>query len=194
APRRRQGPVWGGPPPPLIERDRRQGGAEPDRPVIRGECAGHQFEQRGLAGAVRPDDADPIAPHDPDREIPHEDMVAECLRDALCGGDQSARQISLGRIEPGRAGRAAVFVPLAAQRVQFGEPPLVAGAPRGGAIAQPILLHCDLAAELVLLVFLLLEYRVPPTLERRETLFEHPGNTAVEPYGTVREPFEQPSV
>src|SRR5207248_2737146 len=102
--------------------------------------------------------------------------------------------ISSGRFEPGRSGRAAVFAPLAAQRVQFGEPPLVAGAPGGDAIAQPILLDRDLAAELVLLVFLLLEYRVPPTLERRETLFEHPGNTAIEPYGTVREPFEQPSV
>jgi hypothetical protein len=78
--------------------------------------------------------------------------------------------------------------------VQFGQPPLVAGAPGGDAIAQPILLYCDLTAELVLLVFLLLEYRVPPTLERREPLFEHPGNTAVEPYGTVREPFEQPSI
>jgi hypothetical protein len=112
--RLRQSPLWVEALPPLIERARRQVGAEPDRPVIRGECAGQQFEQRGLAGAVRADDAEPIAPHDPDREIPHEDMVAECLRDALCGGDQSARQISLGRIEPGRAGRAAVFAPLVA--------------------------------------------------------------------------------
>src|SRR5262252_669248 len=46
----------------------------------------------------------------------------------------------------------------------------------------------------MLLVSLLLEYRAAPTLEQCETLFEHPGNTPVEPYGTVREPFEQPSV
>src|SRR5580704_7136794 len=104
------------------------------------------------------------------------------------------RPVGLRRIEPGRPGRGAVLPPLAAQRVQFGEPPLVAGAPGGDAIAQPILLHRDLAAELVLLAFLLLEYRVTPALERRETLFEHPSNAAVEPYGAAREPFEQPSV
>ena len=78
--------------------------------------------------------------------------------------------------------------------MQFGEPPLVAGAPGGHPIAQPILLHCDLAAELVLLIFLLLEYRIPPTLEGCETIFEHSGDAAVEPDGTLREPFEQASV
>ena len=66
----------------------------------------------------------------------------------------------------------AVLAPLAAQRVQLGEPPLVARAPGGDAIAQPILLHRDLAAELVLFAFLLLEDRVAPRLERRETLVE----------------------
>ena len=75
------------------------------------------------------------------------------------------RPVGLRRIEPGRPGRGAVLPPLAAQRVQFGEPPPVAGAPGGDAIAQPILLHRDLAAELVLLAFLLFEYRVTPALE-----------------------------
>ena len=69
----------------------------------------------------------------------------------------------------------AVLPSLAAQRVQFGEPPLVARAPGGDAIAQPILLHRDLAAELVLLAVLLLEDRVAPRLERRETLIQRCG-------------------
>jgi hypothetical protein len=47
--------------------------------------------------------------------------------------------------------RAPLLLALPAQRVQLGEPPLVAGAPCGDAIAQPILLHRDLAAELALL-------------------------------------------
>ena len=61
---------------------------------------------------------------------------------------------------------------LAAQRVQLGEPALVARAPGGDAVAQPVLLHRDLAAELVLLAGLLLEYRVAPSLECRETLVQ----------------------
>jgi hypothetical protein len=92
-------------------------------------------------------------------------VIAECLGDAFGGGDQSAGQVSLRRIEPGSADGGSVVPPLAPQRVQFSEPPLVAGAPGGDAVAQPILFHRDLAAEFVLLVLLLLEYRVAPTLE-----------------------------
>ena len=88
----------------------------------------------------------------------------------------------------------AVFSPLAAQRVQFGEPPLVARAPGGDAVAQPVLLHRDLAAELVLFAFLLFEDRVAPRLETGKTLVERAGDAAVEPYGRAREAFEQPAV
>ena len=83
---------------------------------------------------------------------------------------------------------------LAAQRMQFGKPPLVAGAPRGDAVAQPILFHRDLAAELVLFAFLLFEDRVAPRLERREALIERAGDAAIEPHGRPREAFEQSAV
>ena len=81
-----------------------------------------------------------------------------------------------------------------AQRVQLGEPPLVARAPRGDAVAQPVLLHRDLAAELVLLALLLLQHRVAPGLECRETLVQRAGDAAVEPDGGARDALEQPAV
>ena len=78
--------------------------------------------------------------------------------------------------------------------MQFGEPPLVARAPGGDPVAQPILLHRDLAAELVLLALLLLQHRVAPGLERLETLVEDPGDAAVEPDRAARDALEQPAV
>ena len=36
-------------------------GAEPDRAAVGSKRAGQQIDQRRLAGAVRPDDADPVA-------------------------------------------------------------------------------------------------------------------------------------
>ena len=178
----------------LVERHLREVGAEPHLAGIGHQRAGQQVEQRRLAGAVRADDADPVAAHDPRRKIPHDRAAAIGFGDALRHGDQPAGQIGLRRLEPDRALRAALLLALPAQRVQFGEPPLVAGAPGGDAIAQPILLHRDLAAELVLFVLLLFEDRVAPRLERRETLVQRPGDAAVEPDRGAREAFEQPSV
>ena len=103
---------------------------------------------------------------------------------ALGGRDQPAGQIGLRRFEPHRAGRARdAPCRLLAQRVQLGEPPLVALAPGGDAVAQPVFLHRDLAAELVLLALFLLQHRVAPGLERREALGPAAGDAAVEPDG-----------
>ena len=70
---------------------------------------------------------------------------------------------------------------LPAQLMQFGEAALIAGAPRRDAVAQPILLHCDLAAELMMLAFFLCQYGVAPGLEGLETVVEGAGDAAVEP-------------
>ena len=83
---------------------------------------------------------------------------------------------------------------LSPQCVQFGESPLIAHAPCGDAVAQPILFHRDLASEPVLLAGLLLERGVAPWLECLETFVEGAGNAAVEPYGGARASFEQPTV
>src|SRR2546429_4847701 len=78
--------------------------------------------------------------------------------------------------------------------MQFGKPPLVACAPGGDAVAEPVLLHRDLATELVLSGGLLLEKRVAPGLESGEALVLRAGNAAVEPYGGPRELLQQLSV
>jgi hypothetical protein len=78
--------------------------------------------------------------------------------------------------------------------VQFGEPALVARAPGRDAVAQPVLLHRDLAAKLMLLAGFLLEDRIALRLERRKTLIQDARNAPVEPYGAAREPFEQPPI
>ena len=66
---------------PLVERGDLQIGAEPDVAAVRSQRAGEHIDQRGLAGAVRPDDADPVAACDLDAEIAHHE-VAIALGDA----------------------------------------------------------------------------------------------------------------
>ena len=180
--------------PPLVEYDFSQVGAEPHHAGIRGEYARQQVEQGRFAGAVRADNADPVASHDPHRKFPQDRVIAIGFGDALRGRDEATGQIGLCRFEPDVPCRAAVLSTPAAQRLQIAEPPLVACAPRGHAVAQPILLHRDLAAELVLFAGFLFEDRVAPRLEGGKTLVQHARDAAVEPYRASREPFEQPAV
>ena len=64
---------------------------------------------------------------------------------------------------------------------QLAHAPHVALAPRGDAVAEPVLLAQDLAPELVALALLLFQHRVAPRLEGREALVEAPGGAAVQP-------------
>jgi hypothetical protein len=102
---------------PLIKYHLFQVGTEPHLTGIRGKHAGQQVEQRGLAGAVRADNADPVGPHDPHRKISHDPVIAISFGDALRRRDEPAGQIGLYRVETGRRGRGAVLPVLAAQRV-----------------------------------------------------------------------------
>src|SRR4029453_7622562 len=54
-------------------------------------------DHRGLARAVRADEADPIAAHDPHRQVAHDLELAEPLACALQLGDQPAG--ALARVE-----------------------------------------------------------------------------------------------
>ena len=114
--------------------------------------------------------------------------------DALRRGNEPAGQIRLRRFEPGRAGRAAMVSSLAPQCVQLGESALVARAPGRDAVAQPVLLHRDLTAKLMLRGGFLREDRVAPSLKCREALIQDVRNAAVEPYRAARESFEQPPI
>ncbi len=83
---------------------------------------------------------------------------------------------------------------LLAQGVEVTEPFLVALASRRDAIAEPVLLHDDLAAELVALTFLLLENLIAPGLELRKPLVQHAGGPAIQPDCSARYPLQQAPV
>ena len=67
----------------LVERRDRQRRAEPDRAGVRRQHAGQQIDQRGLAAAVRPDDADAVAALDADRKVADDRAPAIALADAF---------------------------------------------------------------------------------------------------------------
>ena len=165
----------------LVERGDLEIAAEPHR-----ACVGLRARRSASSGASSCRRRSgrrgrPVAALDAGREVPDHGQVAETLRDALASitslPDSAA---SLAAIV-GQALGAAMAAEAAAHRLQFAQPPHVALAPRGDAVAQPVLLAHDLAAELVLLALLLLEDRVAPFLEMREALVQPPRPAAVEP-------------
>ena len=94
----------------------------------------------------------------------------------------------------GHALGAAMAAEALAHRLQFAEPAHVALAPRGDAVAQPVLLAHDLAAELVLLALFFLEHRVAPRLEMRKALVEPAGLAAIQPDGGARDALQEAAV
>ena len=96
--------------------------------------------------------------------------------------------------ERGLAGGAAIGAARLAQRLQAAEPADVALAPRGDAVAQPVLLGDDLAVELVLLALLLRQHLVAPGLEGGEAALDAARLPAVEPDGAARQVGEKPPV
>ena len=77
----------------LVQRHRLQVGAERHRAAIGLVDARQQPQQGGLAGAVRAHHAEPVATHDPQRQIPHNQIVAICLADVLGHDDLLARNL-----------------------------------------------------------------------------------------------------
>src|SRR3954462_9481004 len=70
----------------------------------------------------------------------------------------------------------------------------VALAPRRYAVAHPMLLGDDLAAELVLLALFFFEHLVTPFLERRKAALAAPRDSAIKPHGRARQLFEKAAV
>jgi hypothetical protein len=71
--------------------------------------------------------------------------------------------------------------------MQVAEPPHIALAPRGDAVAQPILLSDDLAVELVLFAFFFRQNFVSPSLEIRKAAFDVACPSAVQPHRAARQ-------
>ena len=74
--------------------------------------------------------------------------------------------------------------------MQIAEALLVALAPGGDAVAEPVFLHNDFAAELVAVGFFLFQDGVAPGLEMRESLFELAGYPAIQPERGAGDAFQ----
>src|SRR5690606_6960062 len=85
--------------PHLVEIGDAQGGAELDPALVGRERTQHQPQQRGLAGAVRADEADAVAALDQAREVAHHPALAGGRVEALADVDE------FGDPPPGPASR-----------------------------------------------------------------------------------------
>src|SRR5690606_37517118 len=106
--------------------------AEADASGIRRDAAEQQVDQRRLAGAVAPDQADPVAVADPRREVANHRAFAEALGQSLGLDDQGAAALGLRDLDL-RLTLAALqqLRPRRAQLLEAREPTLVAPAPCG---------------------------------------------------------------
>ena len=171
----------------LVERDHLQVGALPHPTGVGLDLARQQADERRLAGAVGPDDADPVAALDADREVPHDLEAIVGLGYRLRLDHQLARALRLADRCVDRAGRLALVAALLAQGVERAQAALVALAPCRHALAQPGRFGRELAVELVAFYRLLLEQLVAPGLEFAEPGFHQPRAAIGDPQGAARE-------
>ena len=92
----------------LVERGHGEVGAEPHAAGVGRERAGEEIDQRGLAAAVRADDADAVAALDADGEVGDDRPAVVGLADAVGLDHQRAGSVRGGGGERGLAGGRAV--------------------------------------------------------------------------------------
>ena len=119
----------------LIQRHDGQIGAHLHVAFIGCQRAGQQSQQRGLAGAVRPDDSNPVAAQNTVGEVAHDNAAAERFRHVIGNHHQFAGNLGLAGFHPQPAAAAALLFQLFAQAVQVTQTLDVALAPRGHAVA-----------------------------------------------------------
>ena len=161
---------------------------------IRRHPPGQKIDQRRLARAVRPHDADAVPAHDPDRKIADHAERAVGLRDPLRVNHDRARRLAFAGRKLDVAGRPPRLAPLPPEIGKPRHAPDVALAPRGHAIAHPVLFHHDPPVELVLLQLFLFQHRIAPRLERGEPLLDSPRHPAIKPHRRARQPLEEPPI
>ena len=105
--------------------------------------------------------------------------------------DQLAGGAGVGRRHLDLAEGAPRLAPLLAHRAEFADAPHVALAPRGDAVAHPVLLGDDAPVELVPFGLLLLEDSVAPGLEGSEALLQPARRAAIEPDGRAGDVGQQ---
>ena len=133
--------------------------AELDRARFGRELAEQQFEQRGLAAAVRADDADLVAAPDGGGEIAHDRRAAVAEGDVLRLDHLLAGHAAGLDFDARGAFALAALAAFLAHRLQRADAALVAGAAGLHALAQPRFLLRELLVEGGPLLFLGLEVR-----------------------------------
>src|SRR6185437_11919281 len=124
----------------LVERCHLDIGAEADRAGIGWLRPGQYVDQRGLADAVRPDNAEAITALDTDREVTDDPAIAIAPADVAGFDDELAGLFGFGGGKVGAAGGATMVAALLAQRAEIAESLVVALAPTGDTVAQPVFL------------------------------------------------------
>ena len=109
---------------------------------IRRELAEDELQQRGLAGAVRSDEADAVAAHQPQRQVGDDPALAEALRDVLEFGDQLPGAFARVERQPHAAHAFPPRGALVAQLLEPAHPARIARAAGLHALADPDLLLC----------------------------------------------------
>ena len=166
----------------LVQRHRQQVGAERDRAAIGLVAAGQQPQQRGLAGAVAPDDAQPVSAEHAQGQVVHDWAFAIAPADVVGHHDLLAGQLALRRRHlQARTAGSAHLPPLGPQRRQFRNPAHVALAPRGDAVGDPVLLAHDLAVQLLAVPRVLFGHFLAPGLEMLEAAVHPPGHAGFQP-------------
>ena len=178
----------------LIEHGELKPRAEPHSAAIGLNLAGQHADQRRFARAIGTDDADPAAAHDARRKIVDHHPLAKRLVDIFGLDDHGARTAPLGHRHFYRALWAAIILDLLAQAAQQIHAPHIALAAGGDAIANPVFLGSDLARQLVLFLFLLLEEIIAPGFKHAKALIDAPGLPPVDPHSAAREIGEKPAV
>ena len=180
--------------PSLVEHHRHQVCAQHDLPRIGRQPPHQQIDERTLAGAVGPDDPQPVPTHHPQGQAVDDRPRTVGFRDVAGLDHQGARGFRVGRLHADAAYRAADLAAVFPELVQIPEAADVALAPGGDAVAQPVLLGDDLAVQLVLVALLLLKERVAPCFEAGEALLDPPGLAPVEPDRAARQGGQEPPV
>ena len=123
--------------PELVEVADLDAGAELDGPGLRFEFAQQQPQQRGFADPVIADQADAVAAHDLDREIPDDLLVAIAVADVPGAYDLAARLLGLLDVNARRVFACDALFTFLAHALQRPDTPLVARASRLDALAYP---------------------------------------------------------
>src|SRR5579872_1601709 len=182
----------------LIETGNGEIGAVAQRAAVRRERADEKIDERRLARTIRADNAEPVAAEDAQRQILDNGPLAIGFADRLGLDDELARKFGVARGKFHGACRAAIgalaVAMLFAQSDESREPLLIAFAPRGDAIAQPVLFPRDSALELVRLFLLFFEHAVAPGFEVAKAAIEIARDATIEPYGPAREILQKTPV